>query len=57
MRLEETEQRREERRLGGSDLELFSPDSGQVEKALRPAIIAERCPERAKRQRNRIIVV
>jgi hypothetical protein len=40
--LEEAQQSGEERRIGGTSAQLVSPDSGQVEEALRPALVAER---------------
>ena len=43
VRLEETEQGGEKSGLRGPTPELLSPDSGQIEKALRPALIDERC--------------
>ena len=55
MRFEETQQRREKRRVGCALPELFSPDSGQVEETLRPALVPKRCGKRSEGKRDRII--
>jgi hypothetical protein len=55
MRFEETKQRREKRRIGETVPQLVGPDSGQVDEALRPTVIAERCGQRSERQRDGII--
>ena len=47
MSFEEAEEFCEQRRLSGASAKLVSPDSGQVEKPLRPTLIAERCGKRA----------
>jgi hypothetical protein len=57
VRLEETQQSGEERRLGGPGPQLVRPDSGQVEEPLSPSLITERCRKRAKGNREGIIVV
>jgi len=55
MRFEETQQAREERRIAGAEPQLVSPDSGQVEEPLRPALRAERCGQRSEGESDRII--
>jgi hypothetical protein len=45
---EEAQQRGEKRRIAQPVPELVGPDSGQVEKALRPTIVPERCRERGE---------
>ena len=40
MRLEEADQRGEQRRVAGSRPKLVCPDSGQVEEPLRPPLVA-----------------
>ncbi len=57
MRFEETQQTGQQCRLRGARAKLVDADSGQVEKALRPAVIAQRCCQRRKRYREWIIVV
>jgi len=42
MRFEEADQRHEQTGLACSRTKLVRPDSGQVEEALRPPVIAER---------------
>jgi hypothetical protein len=42
MRFEEADQRREKRRLARSCAKLVRPNSGQVEKPLRPSPVAKR---------------
>jgi hypothetical protein len=46
MRFKEPYQRREERGFSGSGPKLVCPDSGQVQEALSPARITERCCKR-----------
>ena len=46
MRLEKLDQRDEEPRLAGPSPELVCPNSGQVEEALRPLRVIERCGKR-----------
>jgi len=48
MRLEKLDQRGEEPRFAGPTPELVRPDSGQVEEALRPLRLVERCGKRRK---------
>ena len=43
MAFEEVEKRDEQGWLGGAIAKLVSPDSGQVEEALRPSRFIERC--------------
>ena len=57
MRFEEAEQRRKQVRLGGPTTQLVSPDSGQINEALRPTVVAERCGKRAKRESDGVIWV
>ena len=53
--LEETQQSREERRIGSSGAQLIRPDSGQIEEALRPAFGPERCRKRGQRKSERVV--
>ena len=46
MRLEKLEQRHEQRPFAGPSAKLACPDSGQVEEALRPPRLIERCGKR-----------
>ena len=55
MPFKKTEQRREHCRVVDPVPELLGPDSGQVEEALRPTIVAERCDKRSEGERHRII--
>ena len=55
MRLQKGDQGAEERRLPSSAAKLVCPDSGQVEEALRPALVAKRCRKRGKGKSHRII--
>lgn len=55
MGFEETQQRREKRRIIEAAPQLLSPDSGQVEEPLRPTFVAKRCGKRSERERDRII--
>jgi len=42
--------------VGGAAPQLLCPDSGQVEEALRPAALSERCRKRGKGERVGIVV-
>jgi hypothetical protein len=55
MGFEEAQQRGEQRRVVEPAPELLSPDSGQVEEALRPALGSERCGKCSEGERDRII--
>jgi two-component system cell cycle response regulator DivK len=57
MTFEESKGGHEKCRAGGAAAQLVSPDSGQIEKALRPPLVAERCRERRQRKRDRIMIV
>ena len=46
MRFEKLDQRGEEPRFAGPAPELVRPDSGQIEEALRPLRLIERCGKR-----------
>jgi len=48
MRLEKMQDSGEQRRFAQPASKLVGPDSGQVEKALRPTLIAERCRKRSE---------
>lgn len=48
VRFEKAEQCREHRRVVDPAPEFVGPDSGQVEEALRPTVVAERCDERSE---------
>ena len=51
MRFEEPDQGDQPRRLARPRAQLVSPDSGQVEEALCPPLLAERFCKRRKRER------
>ena len=55
MRFEKAQQRRKQHGIGGAEPQLVSPNSGQVEEPLRPTLRAERCGQRSKGERDRII--
>lgn len=55
MAFEEADERREQQRLAETTSKLLCPDSGQVEKAAGPAVVAERCRKRGKAKSNGII--
>ena len=55
MGFQETQERGEKRRIIKTIPELAGPDSGQVEEALRPTLVAERCGKRSEGERDRII--
>ena len=57
VRFQETEERRQQLRLPGTSAQFVSPDSGQVEKPLRPTLVTERCAKRAKREGDGVIGV
>ncbi len=57
MRFEEAKQSREQIGIAGPAAQLIGPDSGQIEKALRPPFLAKRCRERGERKRDRIMIV
>jgi len=48
MRLEKMQDSGEQRRFAQPVATLVGPNSGQVEKALRPTLIAERCGKRSE---------
>ena len=50
MRLEKADQRAQQCRLARPRAQLIRPDSGQVEEALRPAPVPERCRKRGQTQ-------
>jgi hypothetical protein len=52
---EETQKRGEKRAIAEPAPELVSPDSGQVEKPLRPPLVLERCRERSEGNSRGII--
>ena len=52
---EETQKRSEKRGIAKSAPKLVSPDSGQVEKPLRPPLVLERCRERGEGNSRGII--
>lgn len=56
MGLEEADEGSKQSRLSSAGSKLICADSGQVEKALRPSIIAERCGESGKGNSMRIVV-
>lgn len=51
MRLEEGDQGDQKRTFARAPAQLVSPDSGQVEEALCPALLAKRCCKRTERER------
>ena len=55
MGFEEAQERGEKRRIVQPAPELVGPDSGQVEKALRPTFVPERCRERGEGNSRGII--
>jgi hypothetical protein len=55
MSFKEVEEGDEQGRVGGALAKFESPDSGQVEEALRPSWIAERCGQRSKAEGNRVV--
>ena len=57
VRLEEMQQRREERRLGGVRFQLMRPDSGQIDEPLRPPSTPERCCKGGQGESDWVIVV
>ena len=57
MPLEEAEERCQQLWLPRASAKLVSPDSGQVEEALRPTIVSERCGKRGKREGDGVIWV
>ena len=50
MRLQEAQNGREQRRFARTRAKLVRPDSGQVEEAVGPAAVAERCRKSGKGQ-------
>jgi hypothetical protein len=56
VRLEESDEGREQRRLAGAAAKLGRPDSGQIEEPLRPPVLSKRCRERGERQSVRVVV-
>ena len=57
MSLKKTKERRKKRRVRGSCSQFFRPDSGQIEKALRPPLITDRCSKSSKGKDHGIFVV
>ena len=57
MRFKETEKRGKQRWIARPFPQLFSPDSGQIKKSLRPPRITERCCKGSERESDGIIVV
>ena len=55
MRFQEAKHGGEKRRFAQPGPQLLSPDSGQVEEPLRPAIVAKRCDKRSEGERHWII--
>jgi hypothetical protein len=55
MRFEETDKRREKRRLACPLAKLNCLDSGQVQDPVRPAFVDERCSKRGKRERIGVV--
>ena len=55
MRFEEGDQRREQAGVGRLGAKLVRPDSGQVEEAVGPSLVAKRCRKRGKGNGQRII--
>ena len=55
MRFEEADHGRKQRRIGGAAAKLVRPDSGQVEEAAGPPLVAERCRKRGKRECDSVI--
>jgi len=55
VRLEEAQQGRQERRIGGAAPKLVRPDSGQVEEPAGPALLAERCRKCGEGKSYRIL--
>jgi hypothetical protein len=55
--LEEAKQRGEEFHVSRAGTELVGPDSGQVEEALRPTLIAERCRQGGEGKSDGIVWV
>jgi len=55
VRLKKTQQCGKHCRVVDPAPELVGPDSGQVEEALRPAIVAKRCDKRSEGERHWII--
>ena len=54
MRLEEFDDGYEKSRIACAAAELVRPDSGQIEKALRPALVPERCRKSGKGYGNSV---
>jgi hypothetical protein len=54
VRFQEADDGCEQPRLGSAPPELICPDTGQVEEALRPPLVGERCSKRGKAKRQRI---
>ena len=54
---EEAQQRGEERGLVGARAQLFRPDSGQIEKALRPTFVTKRLGQGGEGNNQGITVV
>jgi hypothetical protein len=50
VRLKKADERRKNGRLGRSGAKLVRPNSGQVEEAMGPAAVTERCRKRGKGQ-------
>ena len=55
MRLEKADESGEKRRFTGAGPKLVCPDSGQLDEALSPARLTERCCKGVKRERKGII--
>jgi hypothetical protein len=55
MRFEEAQDGYQQRWFGCSAAKLVSPDSGQVEEPLRPALLTKRLGKRGEAERNRVI--
>ena len=54
MRLEEAQQGGEQRWIVEAAPELVGPDSGQIDKPLRPTLSTERCGKRSEGKRYRV---
>ena len=57
VRLEESEERRKQRRLSSPQPQLLSPDSGQFDEPLRPTLAPKRCRKCGQGKYHWVIVV
>ena len=57
VRLKKAQDGCEQFRLPCPRAQLVSPDSGQIDKPLRPTLVTERCGKRAKRESDGVIWV